>query len=86
MQKKIENFGVDFLSQNLEHNESEEWISEVKESLNERRKQDDIMIYAVKLRQQLCKLPKWKACGPDKVHGFWIKEFTNIYEKIIKYS
>ena len=41
------------------------------------------MIDVVKLRQQLGKLPKWKACGPDKVYRFWIKDFTNIYEKMI---
>ena len=41
------------------------------------------MIDAGNLKQQLGKLPNWKACGPDKVHGFWIKEFTNIHEKII---
>lgn len=41
------------------------------------------MIDAVKLRQQLRKLPKWKACRPDKVLGFCIKEFTNIHVKII---
>ena len=28
------------------------------------------MIDSGKLRQQLRKLPKWKACGPDKVYGF----------------
>ena len=41
------------------------------------------MIDIVNLRQQLGKLPKWKAFGPDKVHGFWIKEFTNTLEKIV---
>ena len=41
------------------------------------------MIDVVKLRQQLSKLPKWKACEPDKFYGFWIKEFTFIHEKII---
>ena len=43
------------------------------------------MIDAVKLRQQLRKLPKWKVCRSDKVCGFWIKGFTNIREKIIKH-
>ena len=52
---------------------------------SERRKQDDIMIDAVNVRQQLGKPLKWKANGPNKVHGFWIKEFMNIHEKIIKH-
>ena len=50
--------------------------------VNERRKQEDIMIDAVKLRQQLRKLQKWKKCGPGKVYGFWIKKYMNIHEKI----
>lgn len=57
-------------SQNQEDNESAEWINEVKESLSERRKQYGVMIDAVKLRQQLGKLLKWKACDPENVHEF----------------
>ena len=41
------------------------------------------MIDAIELKQQRGKLPKWKGCEPDDVHGFCIKEFTNIHEKII---
>ena len=33
------------------------------------------MIDEVKSKQQLGKLPKWKACGPDNVHGFWINRY-----------
>ena len=40
------------------------------------------MIDAGKLRQQLRKLPKWKAFGPDKVHGFLNKRNYKC-EKII---
>ena len=58
-------------------------MNQVKESVSEKRKLQDDMIDMVNLGQQLGKLPKWKACGPDKVHGFWIKEFTNTQEKII---
>lgn len=39
------------------------------------------MIDAVKLKQELVKLTKWKACVPDKVHGFQITEFLNIHER-----
>ena len=66
----------------VEHNKSEEWINGVKKAVSERRKEED-MINAAKSRQQLGKLPKWKVHGPDKVYGFWIKEFLNIHEKII---
>ena len=78
-------FRSDFWSQNVEHNESAEWNNEIKEKISERRKQDNVMIDAVKLRQQSGKLAKWKACGPDWVYGFWIKEYRNIHEKIIKH-
>ena len=66
-------FWSNIWSQNVEHDINAEWISKFKESVSERRKQEDIMIDPVRLRQQLGKLPKWKACGPDKVYGFWIK-------------
>ena len=71
------------LEQNVEHIESAAWINEVKESASDRRKQEDTITDPVKVRQELGKPPKWKACGPDKVLEFWIQEFTNIYEKII---
>ena len=38
---------------------------------------------AAELRQQLAKLPKQKAFGPDKFHEFLIKEFMDIHKKII---
>ena len=66
----------------MEHNKSAEWINEVQKGESDRRKQEVIVIDAAKLRQQLGKLPKCKACGPDKVYRFWIKEFTNIHKKI----
>ena len=56
-----------FWLQNVEHKKGAEWINDIKESVSKRRKQEDIMIDAVKLRQQLGKLPKWKACVTDKV-------------------
>ena len=41
-------FWSDIWSQNAEDNEGTEWINEVKKSVSERKKQDDIMIDAVK--------------------------------------
>ena len=59
MQKKVENFGTILGPKMQSINESAAWINEIKESVSERRKEGDIMIDAVELRQQIGKLPKW---------------------------
>ena len=42
-------------------------------------KQSDIEVTLNSLQLQLSRVPKWKACGPDKVHGYWLKGFTKLH-------
>ena len=45
-------------------------------------KRVSIQIDQKRIKKQLSKLPKWKACGPDKVHGYWLKIFDSIHERM----
>ena len=45
-------------------------------------KQSDVKVTLHSLQLQLLKVPKWKACGPDKVHGYWLKGFTKLHQLI----
>ena len=44
-----------------------------------------VQIDQEKVQKQLSKLPKWKACGPDKVHGYWLKTFDSVHGRVSKH-
>ena len=55
----------------VEHNTQAEWLKEIKEEMPAlNHKQEDIKIEEGKLKEQLKKIPNWKAPGPDGVQGF----------------
>ena len=39
-------------------------------------------ISAPMIKKQLRKMPNWKNPGPDGMHGYWLKKFTALHEKI----
>ena len=67
----------------VEHNTQAEWLKEIKEEMMRlNRRQEDIEIDEVKLKEQLKRIPNWKAPGPDGVQGFWIKNLLGIHSRI----
>ena len=67
----------------VEHNTQAEWLKEIKEEMTRlNRRQEDIEIDEVKLKEQLKRIPNWKAPGPDGVQGFWIKNLLGIHNRI----
>ncbi|XP_072169448.1 uncharacterized protein [Diadema setosum] len=68
----------------VEHNKDAQWLKDVKRQLKHVEKQENIFIDTQKVKKQLSKMPNWKAAGPDAVHGFWIKHFTAVHERIAK--
>ncbi|XP_047475423.1 uncharacterized protein LOC125029527 [Penaeus chinensis] len=65
----------------VRHNESADWIQVVAEEMQGNRQQD-IQITATKVRKRIRKIANWKAPGPDGVHGYWIKGFVSLQERI----
>ena len=61
------------------HNSDASWIEEVKKHVEGVGKQSDMQVTLHSLQLQLRRVPKWKACGPDKVHGYWLKGFTKLH-------
>ena len=66
------------------HNEDAEWLKDVEESYRN-IPQESFQINQGKIKKQLSKLPNWKACGPDKVHGYWLKIFNSVHERMPKH-
>ena len=67
------------------HNEDAEWLKDREESYGNIPQQESFQIDQERIKKQLSKLPKWKACGPDKVHGYWMKIFDGIHERMSKH-
>ena len=64
-----------------EHNRQAEWFADVKDELKNVQ-QEGFQIDVKKVKKQLRKVPNWKAPGPDQVHGYWLKNFSSLHERI----
>ena len=67
------------------HNEKAQWISDLKEKNEKIKKQNNISITTKNLKKALKKMKNWKSAGPDKIQGYWLKNFTNIHETLSKH-
>ncbi|XP_065055326.1 uncharacterized protein LOC135683871 [Rhopilema esculentum] len=75
-------FWSDIWSKDVVHNSDASWIKEVEKQVENVAKQSDVKVTLHSLQLQLRRVPKWKACGPDKVHGYWLKGFTKLHQLI----
>ena len=48
--------------------------------------QEFYQIDVKKVKKQLRKVPNWKAPGPDQVHGYWLKNFSSLHERIAQHA
>ena len=46
------------------------------------KKQEIIDITTGSLKKILGRMPNWKSPGPDLVQGFWLKNFSSLYESL----
>ena len=66
----------------VSHNKQAVWLQEIKTKENNRIKQRFPEITTRTVRNQLKKIPNWKAPGPDEVHGYWLKNFSALHQRI----
>ena len=64
------------------HNGQAEWLQEIKTEERDRVKQGFLEITTNTVKNQLKKVPNWKAPGPDEVHGYWLKNFKSLHSRI----
>ena len=65
------------------HNGEAEWLKDIKTELgNNKHFQERVVISVEKVTKQCRKMPNWKAPGKDGVQGYWIKNLSNLYERI----
>ena len=76
-------FWGDICSAEKGHNQEAEWLKDLKNELeNEENLQESVVISVEKVRKQCRKMPNWKASGKDGVPGYWIKNLSNLHERI----
>ena len=61
--------------------ESADWIQKIAEEM-QGNKQQNIEITPRKVEERIGKMENWKTPGPDSVHGYWIKMFVSLLERI----
>ena len=74
-------FWGDIWDNPCEHNSNAEWLGKVKEETNVAT-QIDIVITPDIVKKKVKGIPNWKCPGPDGVCGYWIKSFSNLYDRI----
>ena len=60
------------------HNKEAAWLQEIRAKENERMRRR----FPESVRNQLMRIPNWKAPGPDEVHGYWLKNFRVLHQKL----
>ena len=64
-------------------NREAEWLKDIKNELkNDKHLQESVVISVEKVTKQCRKMPSWKAPGKDGVQGYWIKNLSNLHERI----
>ena len=62
--------------------ENTDWLRGAGNELGELTVQDDIHIEIKSGKEADKKMPNWKSPGPDGVHGYWIKNLSNLHNSI----
>ena len=75
-------FWRDLWDRPVEHNTRAKWLPRVESSTKKVQVQGDLFITTEKVKGQATKMKNWKAAGPDQVHAFWIKQLSNLHERL----
>ena len=68
-------------SQSADHKQDANWLQDLRSEVNV-KKQEKIDITTGGLKKILGRMPNWKSPGPDLVQGFWLKNFSSLYERV----
>ena len=78
MQKKPNDFGYG----NQKHNKKTEWIDDMTRELEGLEEGLKAEIHTDLLKMTLKKISNWKTPGHDRIHGFWLKNFASIHDRL----
>jgi Reverse transcriptase (RNA-dependent DNA polymerase) len=82
--EEVTAFWRDLWDRPVEYNTAAEWLPQVESSTKKVQVQGDLIITPEKVKKQVIKMKNWKAAGPDQVHAYWIKQLSNLHERLAK--
>ena len=65
----------------IQHNNATKWLDELRNNKHS-VVQNGMEITTSMVKQQIKKIPNWRAPGPDGVQGCWLKKLTSLHERI----
>ena len=80
--KESRRFWSHICDQTVTHRENTDWLRGAGNELGELTVQDDIHIEIKSGKEADKKMPNWKSPGPDGVHGYRIKNLSNLHNSI----
>ena len=73
----------DYWSIGKGHNREAEWLKDIKNELvNDKHRQERMVANVEKVTKQCRKMPNWNVSGKDCVQGYWMKNLSNLRERI----
>ena len=69
------------MESSADHKEEAKWLQDLRSEVNV-KKQEKIDITTGSLKKILGRMPNRKSPGPDLVQGFWLKNFSSLYERV----
>ena len=84
MLKKVKHFGGDIWSAGKRHNGEAEWLKDMilRMSWEIKHLQERVVLSGESIAKKSRKMPNWKASRKDGVQGYWIKNISNLHERI----
>ena len=76
--KASKKFGGDILSESVDYNRDAKLLKDLQSEVNV-TKQENVDKTKESLKKILGRTSNWNSPGPDLVHGFWLKNFSNLY-------
>ena len=70
------------MGNSVTHNKEAAWLQEIKAKENEKIRQRSPEIATSTVRNQLKRIPNWKAPGPDDIHGNCLKNFKAPHQRM----
>ena len=81
MAEEWKQFRGNICSQSADEKKDAKWLQDLQSEVNV-KEQEKIDITTGSLKKILRSIPNWKSPGPDLVHGFWLKNFSSLHERV----
>ena len=80
--EEVMNFWSRIWENESKHNNKAEWVKDISEEYDNIPKQNNLKIDKKMVKKSAQKMKNWKSSGTDGIQGFWIKNLTNLHERM----